>query len=88
MNEQLLRAHRDQAIKLLQENRLQSREGIEMLVKGRLARIASTTHSDGGSLSEEQVASLYNEVLDLAYVMFSLGYSMAHSVNKAPAKSR
>ncbi|HWI53132.1 MAG TPA: hypothetical protein VNT01_13410 [Symbiobacteriaceae bacterium] len=80
--EQVLRTHRDQAMKLLKENKAQSREGIEMLVRGRLAAIASLAHPEG-TPSPEQLESLYREVVDLSYVMFALGYTMAHAPEEA-----
>ncbi|HWH72263.1 MAG TPA: hypothetical protein VNT26_23075 [Candidatus Sulfotelmatobacter sp.] len=76
--EQVLRTHRDQALKLLKENKAQSREGIEMLVKGRLAAIAAAAHPHG-TINAEQVEALYKEVLDLSYAMFALGFTMAHT---------
>ena len=76
----MLRAHRDQALKLLKENRAQSREGIELLVRGRLGSLAAAANP-GGSLKPEQVEALYQEVLDLSYIMFSLGYTLAHTVD-------
>lgn len=79
--EQDLRIHREQALKLLQENRAQAREGIELLVKERLTKLALTA-SGGRALSNEQLQSLYAEVLDLSFTMFSLGYTMAHAAKK------
>lgn len=83
--EEVLRAHRDRALKLLRENKAQAREGIEMLVKNRLGQIAAATRPGAQPLAAEQVEALYQEVLDLAYVMFSLGYTMAHTVELDPA---
>lgn len=77
--EKVLRTHRDQALKLLKENRLQSREGIEVLVKDRLGAIAAAMQPNQ-SLTVEQTEALYREVLDLSQIMFSLGYTMAHTV--------
>ncbi|HYF95925.1 MAG TPA: hypothetical protein VD969_27245 [Symbiobacteriaceae bacterium] len=76
--EHVLRTHRDQALKLLKENKAQSREGIELLVRGRLAAIAAAAHPQG-TISPEQVEALYKEVLDLSYIMFALGFTMAHT---------
>lgn len=78
--EEMLRAHRDQALRLLKENRAQSREGIELLVRGRLTAIAAAA-SPNGVLTPEQIEALYREVLDFSYVMFSLGYTLAHTVD-------
>lgn len=83
--EQVLRAHRDQALKLLKENRGQSREGIELLVRGRLGAIAAAAKPGGEPLTAEQLEALYQEMLDLSCVMFSLGYTMAHAVHSEPA---
>ncbi len=79
--EQALRMGREQAFKLLQENRAQAREGIELLVKERLTKL-SMAASGGRALSNEQLQSLYAEVLDLSYTMFSLGYSVAVATSK------
>jgi len=82
--EELLRAHRDQALRILKENRGQSREGIEVLVRGRLSAIASAALPRGTTPTPEAVERLYQEVLDLSYAMFSLGYTMAHTLQKEP----
>jgi len=79
--EQTLRAHRDQALKLLKENRAQSRESIEMLVRNRLGAIAASAKPEGTPLTAEQLEALYQEVMDLSYVMFSLGYTLARTVD-------
>jgi hypothetical protein len=76
--EQVLRSHREHALKLLRENKGQSREGVELLVRGRLATIASLAQPKG-TVSQEQLESLYQEVCDLSYAMFALGYTMARS---------
>lgn len=81
VNEQILRAHRDQAFKFLKENRAQSREGIELLVKEHLPALASAAHPES-NLSPHQVEALYREVLDLSYKMFALGYTLAGSDTK------
>ncbi len=80
MVEEILRAHRDEALRILKENRLQSREGIELLVRGRLNAIMAAARDAGRPPSEEQVQELYKEVLDLSFIMFSLGYTMANTV--------
>lgn len=85
--EQVLRTHREQALKLLKENRLQSREGIELLVKDRLTAIAAAMQPDH-SLTVDQTEALYREVLDLSQIMFSLGFTMAHTVSREPALRR
>lgn len=84
--EEILRAHRDAAIKLLKENRAQSREGIEVLVRERLPKIA---HSLQGSaaLTAPQVEALYQEVLDLSFVMFSLGFTLAHTIDQPKVRA-
>lgn len=86
MVEEILRAHRDAAIKLLKENRAQSREGIEVLVRERLPKIA---HSLQGSaaLTAPQVEALYQEVLDLSFVMFSLGFTLAHTIDQPKVRA-
>lgn len=84
--EKVLRSHRDHALALLQENRGQSREGIEILVRERLPQIAADLQRGGAPLSTPQLEALYNELLDLSFVMFSLGYTMAHTVEE-PVKS-
>lgn len=86
--EELLRTHRDQAFKILQENRAQSREGIELLVRSRLEQLAVTMGPGGKALLPEQAESLYREMLDLSYSMFSLGYAMAHTMPREPAAKR
>lgn len=78
--EQLLRNHRDQAIKLLQENQAQTREGIELLVQNRLGALASALRPAGAAPGAAELEALYREALDLAYVMFSLGYSVARTL--------
>ena len=86
--EELLRTHRDQALKILQENREQSREGIELLVRARLEQLAATMGPGGKAVSPEQAESLYREMLELSYSMFSLGYAMAHTISGEPAVKR
>lgn len=87
MVEEILRAHRDEALKLLKDNRAQSREGIDVLVQQRLPQLIATIQNGSGApLTEERLAALYQEVLDLSYVMFALGYTMAHTVDQNPAK--
>lgn len=76
--EQVLRTHRDEALKILKENKAQSREGIELLVRGRLAAIATAARPDG-AVSPEQIEALYREVVDLSFNMFALGYTMART---------
>lgn len=75
--EQLLRSHREQAMKFLKENRAQSREGIELLTRDHLAAIVAAATGDRQPVTPEQVEAVYREVLNLSYVMFSLGYSLA-----------
>lgn len=84
--EEILRTHRDQALRILKENRGQSREGIEVLVRGRLSAIAAAALPSGETPTPEQVEALYREVLDLSYVLFSLGYTMAHTLQQEPAR--
>ncbi|MGE5676048.1 MAG: hypothetical protein ACM3XM_19595 [Mycobacterium leprae] len=86
--EDVLRTHRDQAIKILNENRAQSREGIELLVQERLGAIAAATHQGKPELTHAEANALYKEILDLSFMMFSLGYTMAHAVAKEPARAR
>jgi hypothetical protein len=75
--EQVLRSHRDQAMKFLKENRAQSRDGIEILAKDHLPAIVAAARADGQPVTPEQVEAMYREVLNLSYVMFSLGYALA-----------
>ena len=79
--EQDLRAHRDRALKLLQENQAQSREALEHLVKERLTKL-TTTASPGRALNNDQLQAFYSEVVDLSYIMFSLGFTMAHAAKR------
>jgi hypothetical protein len=83
--EELLRTHRDQAFKILQENRAQSREGIELLVRARLEQVAATMGPDAGTISPERMEDLYREMLELSFSMFSLGFAMAHTMSREPA---
>ncbi|MFZ5814397.1 MAG: hypothetical protein ACOY93_03735 [Bacillota bacterium] len=82
--EDILRAHRDEALKLLTENRAQSREGIELLVRQRLPKLAAAIQESGGSLTAPQLEALYQEILDLSFVMFALGYTLAHTLEDRP----
>ncbi len=82
--EEILRAHRDQALGLLRENRAQSREGVEVLVRQRLPKLVAALSQSGGSLSAPEVEALYQEVLDLSFIMVSLGYTLAHTVDQLP----
>ena len=84
--EEILRGHRDRALAILQENRAQSREGIEILVRERLPQLAAALKQGGAPLTTAQMDALYQELLDLSFVMFALGYTMAHTVEQ-PAKS-
>jgi hypothetical protein len=81
VNEQNLRTHRDQALKFLKENRAQSREGIELLVKEHLPALVAATRPTG-SPTPQQVEALYREVLDLSFMVFSLGYTLANADSK------
>lgn len=83
--EEILRAHRDEALKLLKENRAQSAEGIEVLVRQRLPKIAAALHNGGAQLSGPQSEALYQEMLDLSFVMFALGYTVAHTLEGKPS---
>jgi hypothetical protein len=74
--ERILRASREEALQVLRENRGQSREGVDILVKERLASIVAASGTNA-NLSTEQLEALYNEMLDLSYAIFSLGYAMA-----------
>jgi len=85
--EQELRIHREQALKLLQENKAQTREAVEYLVKDRLAKLTGTA-SPGRALSNEQLQTFYGEVIDLSYQIFSLGYTVAHTSGKEPSTRR
>lgn len=81
--EQILVAHRDRALELLRENRAESREGIELLVRERLPKVAEALRN-GAPLTTPQLEALYTEMLDLSFVMFSLGYTIAHTVEEQP----
>lgn len=81
--EQILVAHRDRALQLLRENRMESREGIELLVRERLPHVAEALRN-GAPLTTHQLEALYQEMLDLSFVMFSLGYTIAHTVDEKP----
>lgn len=82
--EEILRAHRDEALQLLRENRAQSREGVEILVRQRLPKLIASLQQGGGSLSAPQVEALYQEVVDLSFIMVSLGYTLAHTIHDLP----
>ncbi|MFZ5826286.1 MAG: hypothetical protein ACOY94_18475 [Bacillota bacterium] len=82
--EEILRAHRDEALKLLKENRAQSAEGIEILVRQRMPKITAALQSGGAPLSAPQSEALYQEMLDLSFVMFALGYTLAHTLEEKP----
>lgn len=85
--EDILRVHRDEALKLLKENRAQSREGIEILVRERLPKLAATLQNGGTPLPAPRLEALTQEILDLSFVMFALGYTLAHTLEERP-KSR
>lgn len=85
--EQILVAHRDRALQLLRENRMDSREGIELLVRERLPKVAEAMRN-GSPLTTPQLEALYQEMLDLSFVMFSLGYTIAHTVEEKPRAHR
>jgi hypothetical protein len=82
--EDILRAHRDEALKLLKENRAQSREGIELLVRQRLPKMIVALQNGGAPLSAPQIETLYQEVVDLSFTMFALGYTLAHTLEERP----
>ncbi|MBP2018310.1 hypothetical protein J2Z79_001711 [Symbiobacterium terraclitae] len=84
--EEILRVYRDRAYTLLAENRAQAREGIEILVRERLPEVAAALRAGGAPLSTAQLDALYHQLLDISFTMFSLGYTMAHTVDQ-PAKS-
>lgn len=86
--EQELRIHRDQAIKLLQENYAQSREGVDLLVQDRLTALATAARSKGARPSGAEMEALYQEVLDLSYTIFSLGYAVGQTMPQTASKSR
>lgn len=80
--EDILRAHRDAALKLLKENRAQSREGIEVLVRERLPKITAALQNGVSPLSAPQLEALYQEIVDLSFIMFALGYTLAHTLEE------
>jgi len=84
--EEILRAYRDRAYTLLAENRAQSREGIELLVRERLPSVAAALSSEGPALTTAQLDALYHELLEISFTMFSLGYTVAHTLDQ-PVKS-
>lgn len=76
--EQILRTHRDAALKLLSENQERVREGIDLLVRDKLPEILATIQTpEAPALPNAQVEALYGEILGLAYSMFALGYSVS-----------
>jgi len=85
MNEQQLRMHRDQALAILKENRGQTREGIELLLRERLIRLAKSATPDGRIPGPEALEAFYQELLDLSSIMFSLGYSVANALPVEPS---
>ncbi len=85
--EEILRGYRDRAYALLAENRAQSREGIELLVRERLPHVAAAMQAGGKPLTTAQLDALYHELLEISFTMFSLGYTMAHTVDR-PASTR
>jgi len=80
--EEILRGYRDRAYALLAENRAQSREGIELLVRERLPHVAAAMQAGGKPLTTEQLEALYHELLEISFTMFSLGYTIAHTVDR------
>jgi hypothetical protein len=86
--EEVLRAHREQALKVLEENTAQSREGIELLARKHLGALIAASGNPGGTLPPEQLEALYQEVLDLSFTMFSLGYSLALALSREPVSKR
>lgn len=82
MHEQELRVYRDQAMRLLRDNSGQSREAIELLVREKLDKVCLAADPSGRALSPQQVEALYKEMVDISFLMFSLGYSMAHTLSK------
>lgn len=84
LTEQELGALRDTALKLLRENQGQAREGIEWLVRDRLSKVAAAVRPQDSVLSPEQMEHLHQELLDLGFVMFSLGYTVAHTHPRDP----
>ncbi|MFO7173463.1 MAG: hypothetical protein DIU70_010980 [Bacillota bacterium] len=76
--EEILRTHRDAALKLLSENQERVREGIDLLVRDRLPDILAAIRVQGAPpLPNHQVETLYAEILSIAYNMFALGYSVS-----------
>lgn len=85
--EEVLRAHRDEALNLLKENQAHSREGIEILVRERLPKLAAALEN-GAPVATPQLEALYQEMLDLSFVMFALGYTMAHTLEeRSPSRA-
>jgi hypothetical protein len=75
--EELLRQHRDEALRLLEEDRSATRSGIDWLVKERLAAvIAAAVESPSPGARAEAV---YAELMELSSRIFALGYSMARA---------
>jgi len=81
--EQQLWDHREQALKLLRENRGQTREGIDLLVRERLPLLARIPRPDGSPPSAQQTERLYHEILELSYLVFALGYTVAQTLDPA-----
>lgn len=86
--EEVLRVHREKALKILKENRAQSRDGIELLVKERLGAIAGAARQGGGQMTPQEAEALYRQVLELSYTMFALGYSVANALAEESVTSR
>lgn len=76
--EEVLRTHRDAAMRLLADNQNQLREGVELLVKNRMPAILVASRDVGEPpLSDQQADQLYMEILALAYNLFAVGYSVS-----------
>lgn len=76
--EQALRIHRNEALKLLEENRAQAREAVEVLVKERLSQLTATA-SGNRALTNEQLQAFYADLLEHSYTMFTLGFTLART---------
>lgn len=79
MDEELLRRYRDTAMKILQENQNQLREGVESLVVERLPEVMLAAQKDPTTAA--------NALLDLAHTMFALGYTVAKLGKELPART-
>ncbi len=81
----MLKSERDTALRLLSDNKAQAREGIDLLVREKMADILRASRPPGTPpLSAAQTEVLYTEILTLAYNTFALGFTVSRL--QKPAK--